>query len=686
MNESMWNASSYTPSKLFDGWCFRVPDYQRGYAWEEDQLNDFLEDLQLLPKGSVHYTGNMVLQHAEGQEVEDKFGKTYSVYNVVDGQQRLTTVVLLLAAIRARLIELNERDLADGIYSTYLAVLDRNGQTLPKLTLNSDCHAFFLETVLQDNPHLDGARIRSHRNLRFATEHFSRFLTERKDSPNSTYREWLKELRDKICKQLVLTVYPVQRDADAGVIFEVMNNRGKPITELEKTKNYLLYLASKLELPAPHDLPKQINDAWTRIFTMLMSSGCAAEDNENQLLRVHWLMAYDPEEKRWDGCKSIKSRFHLRNYVGKHDILLGELTEYVRGFVDAARAYCDVLAPTHSNAFAGLSPEGALRRRVVESAEKLPRLHVFAPFLPLLIAVRMKYPGDWALYHEVVAYCELYAFRVYRLLLKRSNAGRREFIRLAHSVYAGRAAPQGMITAVRNLITTFSRETEIEGAYAFDPDADWYDWTGLRYFLYEYETHLTKAQNKDDVKISWKELEKLKHSIEHILPQTPACDYWLSRWDESQRAKYTNDIGNLCLTRDNSSYGNKSFPDKKGEVGSGHACYANGNFVMERNLTVHVDWTDAQLLQRRQELVNWAIKRWALPTSRPTRFDWTVPPIDVQWRFRSAELSLPNGRRSPGPRWDFRVPPITHSWVFRQALPFWQFTAPLITSEWRFIP
>ena len=654
MNGPTWNAATYTPSKLFDGWCFHIPDYQRGYAWEKDQLEDFLEDLELLSRGNAHYTGNMVLQHVDGPEVKDKFGKSYSVYDVVDGQQRLTTIVLLLAAIRRELVQLDECCLAEGIYNTYMAAADRNGQPLPKLTLNSDCHEFFFANVLQDRPQLDGPRIRSHRNLKFAMEHFSDYLSKKKDAPGDRYSKWLEELKDKVCEQLVLTVYPVQRDADAGVIFEVMNNRGKPITEVEKTKNYLLYLASKLDLPDPHDLCKQVNNAWTRIFTSLMASGCATKDDD--LLRAHWLMAYDPEEKHWDGCKSIKNRFHLKNYIGRHRILLDDLVAYITTLVDAALAYCDVLKPGNSNAFDGIPVDGTLRKDVVEAAEKLPRLGVFAPFLPLLVAIRMKHPGNWRLYHDALRYCEMYAFRVYRLLLRRSSAGRRDLIRLAHSLYAGRQTPDDVLMAMRGLIARFSRETEVEEAFARDPEDNWYDWTGIKYFLYEYESQLVTEQNKDNPKISWKDLEKLKHSIEHILPQTPTCDYWRSRWNESALATFTNDLGNLCLTRDNSSYGNKPFPEKVGKVGSGQAGYANGNFVMERNLAAYQDWTEETLLERRKEITDWAMKRWGLPTSGTSR------------------------------QWHFQVPPIMCSWEFRQSVPTLRFTAPLITSNWRFIP
>ena len=89
MNGSMWSASVYHAAELFDNSCFYIPDYQRSYAWEETQLNDILEDLELLPRGGVHYTGNIVLQRVDDTERQnqfgdfrDKFGKSYEIYNV----------------------------------------------------------------------------------------------------------------------------------------------------------------------------------------------------------------------------------------------------------------------------------------------------------------------------------------------------------------------------------------------------------------------------------------------------------------------------------------------------------------------------------------------------------------------------------------------------------------------------
>ncbi len=97
-----------------------------------------MEDLELLPAGGSHYTGNMVLQRVDGREIKDRHGKNYSVHDVVDGQQRLTTFILPLDGIRRELREIGEPDLATGIYDTFIAVLDRNGQPIPRLTLNRD--------------------------------------------------------------------------------------------------------------------------------------------------------------------------------------------------------------------------------------------------------------------------------------------------------------------------------------------------------------------------------------------------------------------------------------------------------------------------------------------------------------------------------------------------------------------
>ena len=93
-------------SKIFSECIFRIPDYQRGYSWEQKHLKDFWNDIQQLPDGKNHYTGVLTLEPVtpeEYQRWEDDLwiinAKRYAPLYVVDGQQRLTTAIVLLQAI-----------------------------------------------------------------------------------------------------------------------------------------------------------------------------------------------------------------------------------------------------------------------------------------------------------------------------------------------------------------------------------------------------------------------------------------------------------------------------------------------------------------------------------------------------------------------------------------------------------
>jgi hypothetical protein len=304
----------FTIEKLFADRVFRVPDYQRGYAWEEQQLAEFIEDVELLPAGRDHYTGTVVLHDREGQETSclDEEGKHYTVSDLVDGQQRLTTIVLLLDAVRREMVRIESlAKLADGIRKSYVEVRDQAGQPMHKLVLNRDCRDYFARNVLGDQPGPEGPSIQSHRRLTAARDFFAGYLADQRKKLGAGYECWLRGLRTKVVQHLKVTLYTVEDQAEVGVIFEVLNNRGKPLSELEKVKNYLLFLASKLNMPQ-HQLAGEVNRAWTHVFERLMQADLTSPDAEDQLLRSHWLMAYDHLRKNWDGSKSIKARFNLR--------------------------------------------------------------------------------------------------------------------------------------------------------------------------------------------------------------------------------------------------------------------------------------------------------------------------------------------------------------------------------------
>ena len=589
----------YTVGKVFSDRVFCVPDYQRGYAWEQEQCQDFIEDLELLGADKKHFFGLLILHAHSGasSHVVDQRGHSYTVYDVVDGQQRLTTIVLFLDAIRREMEQFEDlKMLASGLQDRYIVMYDLNGQSRAKLTLNRDTRTFFYDTILEQNANIQGPKIRSHQLLAEAKDYFVAYFRRKHKELKDGYPEWLKSEYLKIAQQLTLVVYTVRSETDAGVVFETMNNRGKELTELEKVKNYLLYLAGKLDLPAEHDLAEDINDAWTHVFESPMATDLSSVNNEAQLLRAHW-----------DGSRSVKEQFNLGKYRDRHQALLEDLKAYLTSLKNATVAYCDVFNPTHPNAFGGFKADEALRARIVSAGQRLARLDAPATFLPLLMAVRIRSPQDGNAYLKALDLTEKFVFRVYRWIERPAYTGRSWMFRLGYELFQGRNV-LSVLNELRRAILHYCSDQQFQTRFQQE-DVDWFHWRGLKYFLYEYEQHLAKMAGQA-VRMPWEDLARKKDTVEHILPQTLDKDgYWAERFTRDEHHKYVHDIGNLTLTFDNSVLGKKPFPEKKGAVDQ-EGCYASSKLFVEQQLAGYDDWTEAEIRARREAIAKWTRERW----------------------------------------------------------------------------
>lgn len=595
---------------LFHDRVFRVPSYQRGYAWEEQQVGEFLDDLALLDSSRHHYTGTIVLyQPAHARNVEDNEGALYVEADVVDGQQRLTTIVLLLSEISQALAKYAESNiLAQGIGKKYVVVTDIDGQPLHKLSLNDDTDSFFKSTVLPETPKgLSGPAVASGQRLLDAKVQISEYLNEAEGDP-ANREVWLRRLHSKITNRLQFSLYEVEEEAEVGVIFEVMNDRGKQLTDLEKVKNYLLYAASALRITAENreKLTKTVNQAWADILKQLMAAELGSPSSEDQLLRAHWLMEYDSQSRKWQGSKSIRGKFDLRTW--HHDKLLEALHVYVQGLRNSCVSFCDAQRPSRDGAFA-LFPN-ATRNEVTLWSEKVARIGTTATFLPLLMAVRKNWPADAEGYLEILKLCEKFAFRVYRVARYYSSYRQPAMFHLANRVAHGQMDFPEVVSKVKSDYgSRQSREAFDEFANPGSPTSR-YGWTALRYFLYEYESHLASRRGGPP-KVPWSDTDGAD-SIEHILPQYIGDQpYWQERFDEESHEQYVHDIGNLTLTKGNPSLSNKPFPNKKGHKGTQVYCYEKSLLVQESEIAEKWnDWTVESIDERRAMLLGWAKERW----------------------------------------------------------------------------
>ncbi len=604
----------YTIEQIFSERLLLVPDYQRGYAWDRGNLVEFTDDLELLPPDRSHYTGTIILDVTESERRRDAEGGSYELVDVVDGQQRLTTIILFLNALRREMSRIPDLEvMAAGIRKRYVATTGRDHQPMYKPSLNQDTNRYWTQFVLSDERGVEPAGIRSEQRLAEADAYFDAYLHRYRDELGNGYADWLQQLHHKLTFQLKFTLYNVT-DADAGAIFEVMNARGKPLTELELVKNYLLFVGTKLQVP-DHSLRDEINSAWGAMFANLMRSGLLAKQDEDQLLRMHWITAYDPQPRNWLGSKSIKDRFSLRVYTGRHEELLADLLTFTRSLREASQAFCEIANPRDPVAFASIDDD-LVRENVKTMSEKLRRTKQLASFLPILMAARLRHPQDGDAYLAAVDFCERFAFRAYVFMKMRNSAGQAVLFRLGHGVHQRQMTLQDALVRANGLALQLVPQKRFETELDLQSERDWYGWQGIKYFLYEYEEHRTGRKH---VKLPWDVLDgrDKEKSIEHILPQTPDHPYWQERFSDEEIVALTHDIGNLCLTQDNSSMSNKAFPDKKGEAGSDKPGYANSLLVQEKELAAVAEWTPQALKDRRDRLMDWALIRWAINEDVP---------------------------------------------------------------------
>lgn len=611
----------YSITQIFNERLFVIPDYQRGYAWREKQCEELMEDIELLPGGKEHYTGTLVLHPQPTEQALARDGKLYSYYHVVDGQQRLTTLTILLRVLRQAILDNGDDELAAGIAAAFLATKRRSNTAEPlyKLTLNQDCRDFFIGNILTQQPNLLGERIASHTRLARARAYFEKhFTAQQSQLTPDEYTAWLEEVHEKVTQKLKVSLYEVDTAADVGVIFEVMNNRGKSLSELEKVKNYLLYLTSKLEVSteAAKSLTDRINEAWRVIFETLMAARLGGE-REDQLLRAHWFMACDPSKKDWDGSNSIKSRYSLKKYSNDHAQLYSDVGQYVESLQNSALAFADIEAPSRSDAFNNIKDAG-LRERVRHWSIRLRRLGTTASFWPLLLACRLRYHrgAEASNYATLVELCEKYAFRVYSGVVKRrADTGQVALFNLAHRLYTKQSSFESVEHSIKESLARYSNNSAFRDSLSLDDDQTeyLYWWSTLRYFLYEYEEYLL-AKSGNPMVVPWEDFSKrdLSETIEHVLPQTPTNKYWTSRFTPKQRKRYTHNLGNLCLTFNNSAYFNHGFDVKKGPCAEPAKCYANSVLAQERELARLPEWTPDIIRERREKLVRWALERWAV--------------------------------------------------------------------------
>ena len=461
---------------------FRIPDYQRGYSWEKKQRVDLLNDIQYLIKGGYeyrHYTGTIVASF--NKEETDKVAEEYELFDVVDGQQRMTSLILLLSVI-CRLLkepEVKSRYEDTEIFSKFIQD-GPVGNTVRKLYLGEEQDKLFECLVTEGITPAIEATSKSDQNLNDAVNEYQKWLN--REDIN------IDDVLKCVCEKLGFLLYAPENDKELGIMFEVINNRGKALTELEKIKNYLIYYADKNNI---RDIRKRVNASWPRILSNLNKVGYTSNESEDRYLRNCWIVFMDTHKSRshhvYDGLKQEWPP------NGQHT---SEILRFIEFLKSAAIFYAKYL-----------EREGVTDKQEAYWLERISCHPADASITPLILAIFSKVKCQ-VVRTGLFELIEKLNFRFYGTnIAGRSDSGQGDLFGYANiffnhyeqEVDGRKIDVEWLKEELTNFVDTRANDKNFVESLTLDKDEQWWDyyyWNGLKFFLASYEEQLKKKKGE----------------------------------------------------------------------------------------------------------------------------------------------------------------------------------------------
>lgn len=587
---------------------FLIPPYQRPYDWEDTHTGDLWNDINLIPPGKQYPMDSIKIQKVDNEQYITNQLETLLVYKIVDGQQRITTLLILIKALTTYMDNTNYKyTLNDNYIFTHL----KDNRSIYRLFLQEELNACFqklmnIKTVMEQVE--KKADMKSKGRINCAYRYFHSKLNEKKTQyiDNEHFQEYLYLLFLKISEQLYFTEVVVGEKTDTAVLFENSNYRGKQLTDIQRLKSMFIHVSTMNSSDNP--LTNKINNTWATIYKTLMHADLSKESDEQQFISYVWQSVHQgPIEK--DVYKSI---FHHFDYTNPN--IHNMISNFLDILTSSVSLYADIYSPFRADAFV---THGAFQHELQDLAINMHRIGGGLPlFFPMFFALHNKkiYDNGVPALKTALQYAEIYQMRVFVFGETKKQTGKPDLYRMAADIYHGNKSFQAFKTYIPKKIKQYCPFNKI--ALFFSYPRNCYVWDQARYFLIQYDLYLQQQQiqqqqNTSPYFTSPQPIEYADVSIEHVLPQEYTKDaYWLRHFESAAKCdEYLNNIGNLSLCgKDwNSSYGFKSFPEKKQSQPRG---YIHSPYCIERDFSQYEHWNETNIINRRNQMVQWAITRW----------------------------------------------------------------------------
>lgn len=654
---------------LFERSIFRIPDYQRGYSWDNLQLEEFWSDvLNLLPDRD-HYTGMISLKKLDKNYTSDEKWNderwlldnwNYNAYHIVDGQQRLTTFIILINEIVNFYKQLNPDKNENEIFinsipltkiiEDYLVIVKPDSDDIIKsfkfgYEVDNPSYEFFKHKILGE----PNAGILNETFYTLNLENAKNFFKE--NIQNEYEKNGISSIENifkKITQRLKFNMYYIDNDFNVFVAFETMNNRGKRLSNLELLKNRLIYLSTVFEDEEDNKnaVRNNINNTWKDVYGYL-GKNKEKPLNDEDFLQDHWIIYFGYTRSN----KVTYSSFLLNDYFNQNNIsdkyIINSSKEVIEDDIDINEdIYNDEeIQETESlssnkkitlgaiskyiNSMKSLIPywyiiqnpqDSDLDKEIIAMLNKLNRLQ-FVYFKPLITVLLSKSSISTDKKVECLKKIERYIFLHFRLVNYQSTYRNSFFWNLAHKFYNDEVDIDNVIEEVNKIdYLSDNNVANMNGILNnisrwFKNYKGYYSWGSIRYFLYEYELFLMNNQANQKIypENLFKKDEKDKVSVEHIYPQTDTVDYWVNRfgnYTEIEQKNLNGSLGNLLplSLSINIKLQNYSFDDKKYGKDRTRG-YINGSHS-EMEVAQLKEWTPEEILNRGLKMIKFMEEKY----------------------------------------------------------------------------
>lgn len=545
-----------------------IPVFQRYYEWEEERWKTFWNDLSALvyeyDNNMTHFIGPMVF-------FSNVTPTTVPKHLVVDGQQRIMTVFVLLAAIRDRALTLHNENLARSIETNSLFFHNRSGGQMTKIIPRMTDRDTLSNILYHDHEQIDKDSL-----LVKAYEYFSQEIERLTPVQQELFDEPPEDVLNKLDEATTQRLWIVQINLDANDnpsnIYESLNFKGKRLSDADLIRNYIFMQLEGLE--KQEEFNNTTWGAFEKLFDLF------GQESGERLTEFYY--KYLISRTEYFSRKRLYHRFtaYVNTSLKNNKSLLqlvNELKQFAHYFISITHECKDNELDAAFKRFRDLKTDTAI---------------------PLLLHLYQQYkePTD-----EMKALSKTQLLNMLRII--ESFILRRSILRLRTRGYGLDFARACKHTQSLNSLMRYFAEKY----WPTDQEIR-KKMKGFAIYHHEYKKcHLILKEIERS--FGHKEQIDLENTtVEHVLPQTLTSSWqkMLGVNVDKLYEKYVNTIGNLTLTGYNSELGNRSYEEKREMFGKSHIQLNTYFASCER-------WTEQEILERTDALTDKFIDLWIRP-------------------------------------------------------------------------